>query len=52
MNWELLQALAEYIKEGNENIMPVYEEAKELRRRMHQIFQSINSHVNAEEANI
>ena len=41
MNWELLQALAEYIKEGNENIKPVYEEAKELRRRMHQIFQSI-----------
>ena len=38
MNWELLQALAEYIKEGNENIKPVYEEAKELRRTMHQIF--------------
>lgn len=38
MNWELLQALAEYIKEGNENIKPIYEEAKQLRRSMHQIF--------------
>lgn len=38
MNWELLQVLAEYIKEGNENIKPIYEEAKQLRRSMHQIF--------------
>ena len=38
MNWELIQALAEYVNEGNENIKPIYKEAKELRRTMHQIF--------------
>ena len=38
MNWELLQALSEYIKEGNENIKPIYQEARKLRRSMHQIF--------------
>ena len=38
MNWELLEALAEYIQEGNENIKPIYEEAKQLRLSMHQLF--------------
>ena len=38
MNWELLQALAKYIKEGNENIKPIYEEAKQLRLSMQQLF--------------
>ena len=38
MNWELQQALAEYIKEGNENIKPIYEEAKQLRWTMNQLF--------------
>ena len=38
MNWELLQTLAEYIKEGNENIKPIYEEARELRWTMYQLF--------------
>ena len=38
MNWELLQALAKYDKEGNKNIRPIYEEAKELRRKMYQLF--------------
>ena len=38
MSWELPQALAEYIREGNENIKPIYENAKDLRRAMHQIF--------------
>ena len=40
MNIELLQELDEYIKEGNENIKPIYEEAKELRWTMRQIFKS------------
>ena len=38
MNWELLQALAKYIKEGNESIKPIYAEAKDLRRIMRLIF--------------
>ena len=38
MNWELLQTLAEYVKEGNENMKPICEEAKQLRRSMHQLF--------------
>ena len=38
LNWELQQALAEYIKEGNEKIMPIYEEAKQLRWTMNQLF--------------
>ena len=38
MNWELLQILAEYVKEGNENMKPICEEAKQLRRSMHQLF--------------
>ena len=40
MQWELLQALAEYIKEGNENIKPIYEEAKQLRWSMYQLFKT------------
>ena len=38
MNWELLQALAAYIEEGNENIKPIYKDANELRRTMYQLY--------------
>ena len=40
MQWELLQSLAEYIKEGNRNIKPIYEEAKQLRWSMYQLFKA------------